>query len=182
MRARLRYQPVPDRLEAALFEVPLLILTVICTHLVMSLGQTLLHCWVGHHRVGGRLYRNHIKFHHRYYARGHLASATYRAEDGNNTPYFLIPTLLAGGVLFFVLPLSAFVTMALAGSASFYAHVLLDREYHVEHSRLRRFSWFRRKQQLHFVHHLHADANFAVIDFVWDRLLGTYRRPDSDVM
>ena len=37
-------------------------------------------------------------------------------------------------------------------------------------------SWFRRKQQLHFVHHRHANCNFAVIDFFWDRLLGTYCR------
>lgn len=171
---------MPDRLEATLLEVLLLILTVICTHLVMSLGQTLLHCWVGHRRLGGPLYRNHIRFHHTYYARGHLSSATYRGDDGNNTPYFLIPTLLAGGVLLFVLPLPMFAAMVLTRSASFYAHVLLDREYHVENSRLLRFAWFRRKQQLHFVHHLHADSNFAVIDFVWDRLLGTYQRPDDD--
>jgi sterol desaturase/sphingolipid hydroxylase (fatty acid hydroxylase superfamily) len=180
MPGRSRYRPMPDRLEAALLEVLLLILTAVCTHLVMSLGQTLLHRWVGHHPLGGPLYRNHIKFHHTYYARGHLASETYRGNDGNNTPYFLVPTLLVGGVLFFVLPLSVFVAMVLTSSGSFYAHVLLDREYHVENSRLQRFTWFRRKQQLHFVHHLHADANFAVIDFAWDKLLGTYRRPDSD--
>jgi sterol desaturase/sphingolipid hydroxylase (fatty acid hydroxylase superfamily) len=171
---------MPDRVTAALLEALLLVLTAVCTHLVMSLGQTLLHCWLGHRRLGGRLYRNHIKFHHTYYARGHLASATYRGEDGNNTPYFLVPTLLIGSVLFFMLPLPVFVVMALTSAASFYAHVVLDREYHVENSRLQRFAWFRRKQQLHFVHHLHADANFAVIDFVWDRLLGTYRRPDGD--
>ncbi|HTW71188.1 MAG TPA: hypothetical protein VME47_14975 [Acetobacteraceae bacterium] len=157
---------MPDRVTAGLLEALLLVLTAICTHLVMSFGQTLLHCWLGHRRLGGPLYRNHIKFHHTYYARGHLASATYRGEDGNNTPYFLVPTLLVGGVLFFVLPLPVFVVMALTSAASFYAHVVLDREYHVENSRLQRFAWFRRKQQLHFVHHLHADANFAVIDFV----------------
>ena len=163
-----------------MLEALLLLATVICTHLVMSLGQTLLHRWLGHRRLGGLLYRNHIKFHHTYYARGHLASPTYRDEDGNNTPYFLLPTVLVGGALFFVLPSSVFIVMALASTASFYAHVVLDREYHVENSRLQRFAWFRRKQQLHFVHHLHADTNFAVIDFVWDRLLGTYRRPDGD--
>lgn len=163
-----------------MLEAPLLVLTVVCTHLVMSCGQTLLHRWFGHRRLGGPLYRNHIRFHHTYYARGHLASTSYRGEGGNNTPYFLVPTLLLGGVLFFVLPSSVFVVMALTSAASFYVHVVLDREYHVENSPLRRFGWFRRKQQLHFVHHLHADANFAVIDFVWDRLLGTYRRPDGD--
>ena len=54
-------------------------------------------------------------------------------------------------------------------------HVFLDKEYHVEGSRLRRFAWFRRKQKLHFAHHRDVNCNFAVIDFFWDRVLGTYR-------
>src|SRR5262249_1485337 len=62
---------------------------------------------------------------------------------------------------------------------SFYAHVFFDKEYHIERSRLQRFAWFRRKQELHFVHHRHANSNFAVIHFFWDRILGTYRRPDA---
>jgi hypothetical protein len=66
-----------------------------------------------------------------------------------------------------------------ACAASFYAHVFFDKEYHVEGSRLQRFAWFRRKQELHFVHHRHANSNFAVIHFFWDRILGTYRRPDA---
>lgn len=158
----------------------LLALTALCTHLVMSCGQTLLHLGLGHRRLGGALYRNHIRFHHSYYARGHLVSPTYRGEEGNNTPYFLIPTLVVGGALFFVLPLGLFLTMALVSAASFYAHVWLDKEYHVENSRFERFAWFRRKRQLHFVHHLHADTNFAVIHFFWDRLIGTHRNPDAD--
>jgi sterol desaturase/sphingolipid hydroxylase (fatty acid hydroxylase superfamily) len=44
---------------------------------------------------------------------------------------------------------------------------------------MQRFAWFRRKQELHFVHHRHANSNFAVIHFFWDRVLGTYRRPDT---
>jgi hypothetical protein len=64
-------------------------------------------------------------------------------------------------------------------AASFYAHVFFDKEYHVEGSRRQRFAWFRRKQELHFVHHRHANYNFAVIHFFWDRLLGAYRRPEA---
>ena len=30
-------------------------------------------------------------------------------------------------------------------------------------------------------HYALANGNFAVIDFFWDRLLGTYRSPDKDV-
>jgi hypothetical protein len=28
-------------------------------------------------------------------------------------------------------------------------------------------------------HHRHANSNFAVIHFFWDRILGTYRRPEA---
>ena len=84
-----------------LSDLPLFGLTIVCAHLVMSCGQTLMHFWLGHHRLGGRLFHNHINFHHTYYARGHLASAVYRGTEGNNTPYFLIqrefPRLCRGG-------------------------------------------------------------------------------------
>jgi len=164
-----------------LSELPLLVLTIVCTHLVMSCSQTMLHYWLGHRRVGGVFFRNHINFHHRYYARGHLASAAYKGQEGNNTPFFIIPTVLAGATAFFLLPLALFLAMTLTAAASFYAHVYFDKAYHVEGSPLERFAWFRRMRQLHFVHHLHANSNFAVIDFFWDRLLGTYRKPDRDI-
>ena len=156
-------------------------LTAVCTHLIVSSSQTLVHYGLGHHRLGGIFYRNHIRFHHTYYAKGHLMSSTYRSAEGNNnTPYFFIPTVLVASVMFLVPPLDLFLVMVTASAASFYAHVYLDKEYHVEGSSLARFAWFRRKQQLHFVHHLHAKTNFAVIDFFWDRLLRTYRRADTD--
>lgn len=165
----------------SLSQLPLFALTALGAHLVVSGSQTLLHYSLGHHRLGGVFFRNHIRFHHTHYARGHLVSPTYRGTEGNNTPYFLAPTILIGGVMFLVLPFDLFLVVTAVSAASFYAHVFFDKEYHVQEPKLAHFAWFRRKQQLHFVHHLHADSNFAVIDFFWDRLLGTYRRPDSDV-
>jgi hypothetical protein len=53
-----------------------------------------MHRWLGHGRLGGVFFRNHIRFHHAFYAKDHLVSANYRGEEGNNTPYFLIPTAL----------------------------------------------------------------------------------------
>jgi hypothetical protein len=161
-------------------QLPLFALTAMGTHLVVSGSQTLFHYGLGHHRWGGVFFRNHIRFHHTYYAKGHLVSSAYRSDEGNNTPYFLIPTFLVAAVMFFVLPFDLFLVVAAASTGSFYAHVYFDKAYHVQDSKLMRFAWFRHKQQLHFVHHLHADTNFAVIDFFWDRLLGTYRRPDGD--
>lgn len=163
-----------------LSELALFAITAAGTHLAMSGSQTLLHYALGHQRWGSVFFRNHIRFHHTYYAKGHLVSSTYCGDEGNNTPYFLIPTILVGAGMFLVLPLGLFLVVAVTSAASFYAHVYLDKEYHVEGSKLGRFAWFRRKQQLHFVHHLHANSNFAVIEFFWDRLFGTYRSPDTD--
>jgi len=161
--------------------VPLFALTVIGAHLVVSSTQTFLHYGLGHHRRGLALFRNHIKFHHGFYARGHLVSSATQPGVGNNTPFFLIPATMVAGLLYAVLPFAFFIVAVASIGISFYAHVHLDSAYHATDTWLSRFAWFRHKQQLHFVHHLHASSNFAVIDFFWDRLLGTYRRPGGDV-
>ncbi len=158
-----------------IYEVPLCLVTVIATHLIMSFGQTVMHYKLGHHRLGRKLYRNHLNFHHTYYSKDHMVSARYMDDEGNNTPFFLIPVCLAGICSYLVLPLDLFVVEILTCAASFYAHVFLDKEYHVADSWLERFAWFRRNRALHFVHHRHAGCNYAVIDFFWDRVLGTYR-------
>jgi sterol desaturase/sphingolipid hydroxylase (fatty acid hydroxylase superfamily) len=160
-------------------EILLFLVTMVCTHLIISFCQTVLHWQMGHRRLGGLFFRNHINFHHTYYARGHLASAKYQGQEGNNTPFFLIPVFLVGSAVFFVLPFDLFLAVVLAAAASFSAHVYFDKAYHVQGSRFERYAWFRRRQQLHFVHHLHANSNFAVIDFFWDRLFGTFRRPEA---
>jgi Fatty acid hydroxylase superfamily len=157
----------------------LLLLTATATHLTISFGQTVIHYKVSHHRIGGLFFRNHINFHHTHYSAGHLVSSTYLGDEGNITPYFLIPVFLVGGCVYFLLPLNLFVVMTISAAASFYAHVFFDKEYHLEGSRLQRFAWFRRQQELHFVHHRHANSNFGVIHFFWDKILGTYRTPNA---
>jgi hypothetical protein len=166
-----------ETLSGLLPSLFLYVLLAVATHLLVSLAQTLLHYKLGHHAAGGKLFRNHINFHHTYYSKEHLVSASYLGDEGNNTPYFLIPVFLVGACAYLVLPLDLFVVHALACAASFYVHVLFDREYHVDGSWLQRFAWFRRKQQLHFVHHRHANSNFGVVHFFWDRIFGSYRNP-----
>jgi len=61
--------------QRCLSELPLFALVAIGAHLVVSASQTLLHYGLGHHRVGGAFFRNHIRFHHTYYSRGHLVVA-----------------------------------------------------------------------------------------------------------
>jgi fatty acid hydroxylase family protein len=161
-----------------ILNLSLFLMTAVATHLVMSFWQTLIHYKVAHHPMGGKIFRNHINFHHTHYSDAHLVSRTYLGDEGNTTPYFFIPVSVVGGCAYFLLPLNLFVVMVIASAASFYAHVFFDKEYHVEGSRLQRFAWFRRKQELHFVHHRHANSNFGVIHFFWDKILGTYRKSD----
>jgi hypothetical protein len=78
-------------------QVSLVLATAVATHLVMSFAQTLMHAKLGHHRIGGKFFRNHINFHHAYYSKDHLVSPTYLGEEGNNTPFFFIPVFLVGG-------------------------------------------------------------------------------------
>jgi len=156
-------------------QLTLYLVTAIATHLIVSFAQMILHYKLGHHRMGGKLFRNHINFHHTHYSKDRLVSQTYLGDEGNNTPFFFIPVFLVGACTFLVLPSDLFGVQLCACAASFYAHVFFDKEYHVEGSRLQRFAWFRRKQELHFVHHRHANSNFGVIHFFWDRVFGTYR-------
>jgi hypothetical protein len=163
-------------------QLPLYLVTAIATHLVVSFGQKLMHYKLGHHPMGGKLFRSHINFHHLHYYKDHLVSKTYLGEEGNITSFFFIPVFLVGGITYLALPADFFVVQICACAASLYAHVLFDKEYHVEESWLQRFAWFRRKQELHFVHHPHANSNFAVIHFFWDRVFGTYRSAEVNIM
>ena len=104
-----------------------------------------------------------------------MVSTHYLDNGDNNTLFFLFPVFLIVGLSYLFLRLDLLVVQFAAMSLSFCGHYYLDNQYHVAGSWLGRFSWFRRKQQLHFIHHRYGNCNFAVIDFFWDRLLGTYR-------
>src|SRR5262245_4092091 len=127
-------------------ELPLILMTAVATHLVMSFAQTLMHYKLGHNPIGGKFFRNHINFHHAHYSKDHLVSRTYLGDEGNNTPFFFIPVFLVGACTYLVLPVDLFVVQLVACAASFYAHVFFDKEYHIEGSRLQRFAWFRRNR------------------------------------
>jgi sterol desaturase/sphingolipid hydroxylase (fatty acid hydroxylase superfamily) len=162
--------------SAALLGGVLSVLTGLLTWLMMSLLQTLSHRYLGHSPLGGKFYRNHIAFHHAYYSRAALVSEQYLGKEGNNTPYFLLPVGLVGLIVYLILPIALVAVQITTMSVSFYAHVYLDKQYHVKQSWLNRFAWFKRKQERHFAHHLHAACNYAVVDNFWDMLFGTYRR------
>lgn len=40
---------------------------------------------------------------------------------------------------------------------------------------LQRFGWFQQRRRLHLLHHTDLGKNYAVIEFGWDKVFGTYQ-------
>ena len=57
-----------------ILKLSLFLMAAVATHLVMSFGQTLIDHKVAHHPMGGKIFRNHINFHHTHYSDAHLVS------------------------------------------------------------------------------------------------------------
>jgi hypothetical protein len=98
----------------------------------------------------------------------------------------------AGGRSLFVPEIGFARNSACGNGTSFCGHYYLDNQYHIAGSWLGRFSWFTRKQQLHFIHHRHGNCNFALIGgklpFLWSKrtveaaLRETDISPDDDAL
>ena len=84
-------------------------LTAMVAHLLISLGQTLFHQYLGHSRLGGRFFKNHIQFHHVHYAGDHVVSTHYLDNGDNNTLFFLFPVFLIVGLSYLFLRLDLLV-------------------------------------------------------------------------
>src|SRR6058998_3573680 len=108
-----------------LTELPLILMTAVATHLVMSFAQTLMHYKLGHHPMGGKFFRNHINFHHAHYSKDHLVS---RSDEGNNTPFCFIPVFVVGPCMLPVFLVELFVVQPVACAVSFYPHILFHKE------------------------------------------------------
>src|SRR6202040_1693887 len=80
--------PMLQTVSPLILKLSLFLMTAVVTHLVMSFGQTLIHYKVAHHPMGGKIFRNHINFHHTHYSGDHLVSRTYLGDEGNTTLYF----------------------------------------------------------------------------------------------
>ena len=94
---------------SASIEIFLCSLTATTAHLLMSLGQTLFHRYLGHRGIGGKFFENHLYIHHGHYSGDHVVSENYLNEEANNTPFFLIPVTLVISLGYLALPLDLFI-------------------------------------------------------------------------
>ena len=154
--------------------VALYLLVVLGSHYLASFVQISLHWALGHRPLGGFLYEIHTREHHGIYSINALQSETYSKDEKSAVLYYVGPLVALGLIAYTLLPLDIFVVHLVSLSVSYAAHVYLHVQYHLTHAPLARLAWFRRKRALHLVHHRDESKNFAVIEFFWDRVFGTF--------
>jgi hypothetical protein len=152
--------------------------TILISHYIASLVQISLHYLVGHRTTGGFLYQRHVFEHHGIYSGDAPLSEVYSAEEKDASVYYVIPGAALVVMAYVVLPSDVFVVHTLSLAASSAAHLYLHAQYHLNNPLLRRIGWFQTKRRLHLLHHQNMAKNFAVIEFGWDKLFGTYQAVD----
>jgi sterol desaturase/sphingolipid hydroxylase (fatty acid hydroxylase superfamily) len=151
------------------------IATIFITHHIASFIQVSLHCLLGHRETGGFLYRTHLYQHHGIYSKDLLVSDKYIPEEKSLDFFYSIPVTAIALLAYLSLPFDLFLVHVVSMALSVYAHLYLHGQYHLKETWLSRFKWFSKRQQLHLVHHKNSTKNFAVLEFFWDRVLGTYQ-------
>ncbi len=145
----------------------------VVTYYGSSLVQTLFHRIFGHARRIPKLHDVHVSGHHAQYAQ-QLLSDRWIPTEQHITWYYAIPFTPMVLTAFWLLPSDLFVVHMLSLALTGWWHVFLHRQYHVRGVWLERFEWFREKRRLHFVHHKRPRRNYAIVEYGWDRLFGTF--------
>lgn len=138
--------------------------------------------WMGHwfsHVQKGPLTFLHVGGHHALYPNSrNMRTPSFRyASWRNDSTFTFLPWLILAGLIESVLLPRRFLWMC-AGETILLTGLItyVHQEFHVVHSRLARFRWFRVARRVHQLHH-DLDANFMVADHFWDKLLCTYHDP-----
>jgi hypothetical protein len=149
------------------------LMATIVTYYAMAIIQTLLHRAFGHRNRIRRIFVNHAMGHHAKYRNDALLSDRYIDSETYVMYYYAIPVVTIGAGLFLLSNGVVLAGYAAGVVAAFWLHLYLHEQYHLSASPLARYRWFRRKRELHFVHHRHARRNYAIVEFWIDRVIGT---------
>ena len=149
-------------------------ISIVAGYLASSFLQVVSHRWLGHQPAARFFFRRHVFDHHRIYAPKHLASEKYSDIERSLTPYYAVLVAAAIGLLALKLPKAPLIGLSATLVVSYAAHAYVHEHYHLDKSWLNRWAWFRKRRDLHYMHHRNTRCNFGVLDFYWDRLLGTF--------
>ena len=156
-------------------DILIFIAVAVASYYVMSIVQTVLHRDFGHRNRIPAVFSAHAIGHHGQYPKEKLKTETFVDCESHALNYYGIP-IVAVAALAWVVGGPLIMTANLLGVFfTFRWHMYLHEHYHLTKTPLERFAWFRKKRELHFIHHRDARYNFAVVEFWIDNLMGTRR-------
>jgi len=135
--------------------------------------QAILHRFIGHRPLIRSIYLSHAGSHHKIYRPETFEQSTYRKDEASVTHTFVPAAMALALIAWAILPFDLWLVATASLTITFLLHVYLHAQFHIEGSRLNRFSWFRERKELHRQHHMDPSTNFGVLEFSYDRLMGT---------
>jgi hypothetical protein len=144
------------------------------SYYLTTLVQTVFHRWFGHHRRLAAIYEHHANGHHRDYPARRLTTNTWIAAERHVLWYYTLPLAPVVALAAVLLPWPLFAVHVSTLALTIWWHLHLHKHYHLNGTPWARFAWFRRKRDLHLRHHLSHHGNYAIVEFFWDRLFGSY--------
>jgi sterol desaturase/sphingolipid hydroxylase (fatty acid hydroxylase superfamily) len=150
------------------------IATIAGTYYVVGFFQTILHRLLGHWLHAGLIYRIHVFSHHRIYSGRNLRADSYSEKEKDVSYTYLFPAIAVAAAAYLLLPLDLFALHLATLACASLLHVYIHIHYHLKDTWLSRFEWFTQRRRLHFIHHRDNTKNFALLEFWFDRLLGTF--------
>lgn len=163
------------------------LMTLVVGFVVASYAGQVTH-WAFHQSWSNRFHQAHMTHHIVLYPVTDYLSDTYRSAGKDNSlylflivaiPFFLLPLLLFWlGLIPFLSVIVVISEMIIIG----WIHEFFHTAFHIRNHVLKRYAFFRRLTDIHFVHHLDMQTNFGIFFFGWDRLLGTYKNPNGSQM
>ena len=146
---------------------------VVGTYYLMCIVQAQLHRSFGHRNRIRAVFRGHAIGHHGQYPASRLRSEKFVGLESRAVDYYVLPAIAIAFVVYLAFGPLVTIAHVFGIVVTFAWHVYLHRHYHLTKTPLERFAWFRKKRELHFVHHRNARVNFAVVEFWVDDLMGT---------
>jgi hypothetical protein len=154
------------------------LLVFLITYYFAAVVQTVMHRVFGHHNRITKIYEIHAKGHHGKYPPQRLLTEQWEDSEQHVMWYYAIPFVpVAAGVAWLLGPW-IFAFHVLGMIFAIWWHIHLHKQYHVKGCFWERYRWFRKKRELHFIHHRQVRTNYAIVEYWIDNLLRTRKDPD----
>lgn len=158
-----------------MFYLLILLCFLLIGPLVIEVAGYLWHRFVEHEGKAGKQVRlKHIQHHEADYPATNLRPNTKKYQSAHSWSWYVLTVILI--VLALIIIPRPYSFFAIAGGLIYAKFVVsyFHKAFHLPHSWLQNYAWFRKLTRLHDIHHYRV-ANYGIVFFFMDRLFGTYK-------